>query len=227
MKFVAIADQHGYLPEIKEADVLLVGGDIVPLDIQTDFSESKAWFKNVFIPWANSLSIKEVICVAGNHDFWLERYSKDFKDLLKGTKIHYLENEVYALGDGDIEIFGSPLCKPFGRWAFMPSIENQKERYFSNIVMEGKKKIFLTHDSPYSVSDIVLQKTCAWYDGKSHLGNPALTHLVERIKPDLMLHGHLHTTNHEPEFLGKTEVRCVSILDENYDPFFEPYYFEL
>ena len=41
------------------------------------------------------------------------------------------------------------------------------------------------------------------------------------------LHGHLHTTNHEKEMLGDTEVYNISLLDEDYKMVFEPQYFEI
>lgn len=70
-KFIAISDLHGTLPEIKEeADILLIAGDIMPLQIQRDMEESEIWFKDSFLPWADSLPIKYVVLVGGNHDFW-------------------------------------------------------------------------------------------------------------------------------------------------------------
>ena len=88
------------------------------------------------------------------------------------------------------------------------------------------KSILLSHDSPYGCSDIVLDKTCPWYSGE-HIGNPELKALIERLKPTINLHGHLHTTNHEAEWIGETEVRCVSVLDEQYKVAYKPYYFEI
>jgi Icc-related predicted phosphoesterase len=54
-----------------------------------------------------------------------------------------------------------------------------------------------------------------------------LKKFLEAAKPTLNIHGHLHTTNHNVEKLGDTDVYCVSILDENYEIAFEPQYFEL
>lgn len=238
MKFVGISDQHGILRDLKEpADVLLVAGDIVPLRFQTYSKDSKKWFKEVYIPWCKAQPVESVVCVAGNHDFWLERHGNEFKDMTRNTKIIYLENEIHTiLREGKkYIIYGTPLCKPFGLWAFMKPLEMLGEIFkdVPGLIEKEKegteevKTILLSHDGPYGCSDIILQKSCRWYDGKTHIGNSALTSLVSEIKPDIQIHGHLHTTNHDPEFLGDTEVRCVSVLDENYEVAYDPMYFEL
>ena len=65
-----------------------------------------------------------------------------------------------------------------------------------------------------------------WADG-SHIGNESLKTFLEKVQPKMNLHGHLHTTNHEKEMLGETEVYNISLLDEDYKMSFEPQYFEI
>ena len=36
-----------------------------------------------------------------------------------------------------------------------------------------------------------------------------------------MLHGHLHSSDHEQQLLGNTKVYNVSLLDEEYEPAYE------
>ena len=86
--------------------------------------------------------------------------------------------------------------------------------------------IILAHDAPYGVSDVLLQKDCFWADG-SHIGNHALTRLIERVKPSLVLHGHLHSTQHKVEMLGDTEVYNISLLNENYEMVYKPLYIKI
>ena len=227
IKIAAISDLHGQLPEeIEKCDYLLIAGDIVPLKIQCYSKESKAWFSGEFMDWAKSLPVnKKIICTAGNHDFWAERHGDELKKILFDNGMIYLENDFWA--DENIEVYGSPLCKPFGNWAFMRPIDIQEEA-FGDIHFKhlAPTTILLTHDAPFGVSDIILQKNCMWADGR-HIGNKALTTLVEREQPDYMLHGHLHSTNHDVEYIGKTEVRCVSLLDEDYLMAYRPTYLEI
>ncbi len=226
MKICAFSDMHGQINfKVEPCDIVLIGGDIIPLKIQNYTVESEEWFKTVFIPWCNDLPCEKVVFIAGNHDFFLMRHPDRMRLMLKGQdKIVYLDGEIFEY-KGKV-IFGTPWCKPFGRWAFMESYEEQDKRYARYLEIIGKVDIVLSHDAPYGVSDIILQKDCWWADG-THIGNQSLKKFLEAAKPTLNIHGHLHTTNHNVEKLGDTDVYCVSILDENYEIAFEPQYFEL
>ena len=226
MKICAFSDMHGQLNfEVKPCDIVLIGGDIVPLKIQRLDAESEEWFKTVFIPWCNELPCEKVVFIAGNHDFWLMRHPEGIRALLKEQdKIIYLDGETYEYQDN--VIFGTPWCKPFGRWAFMESYELQEKRYARYLKIFGHADIVLSHDAPYGVSDIILQKDCWWADG-SHIGNEALRNFLDKAQPDYCWHGHLHTSNREEEMLGNTKVYNVSLLNEDYKMAFEPQYFDI
>lgn len=226
MKICAFSDMHGQLDfKVEPCDLVLIGGDIVPLNIQSYTTPSEAWYRETFIPWCNSLPCDKVLFIAGNHDFELMRHPDRIRLLLQGQdKITYLDCETFEY-KGKV-IYGTPICKPFGRWAFMESYEEQDERYARHLKTIGDIDIILSHDAPFGVSDIILQKDCWWADG-SHIGNQSLRKFIEAAKPSMNLHGHLHTTNHEKEMLGDTAVYNISLLDENYEMKFEPQYFEI
>ena len=239
VKVAAISDPHGNLISLdREVDLFLIAGDLVPLSIQENDRKSEKWFKEEFIPWAEAQPAKRVIMVAGNHDRYLSNNGQEkFRSLLP-KKLTYLENSMTLYPEGEkkvIVIYGTPLCKPFGNWYFMPPLETQG-KIFSGMCSrrfepDGDsplevKSILLSHDAPYGCSDIVLDQKCPWYSG-DHIGNPELKTLIEELKPTINLHGHLHSTNHEAEWIGQTEVRCVSVLDEEYKVAYKPYYFEL
>ena len=72
MKFLAVSDLHGWLPEIREEfDLLMIPGDVCPDMYGVEYSQID-WFSGVFIPWINNLPFKhawsKVIFVPGNHD---------------------------------------------------------------------------------------------------------------------------------------------------------------
>ena len=226
MKICAFSDMHGQINfKVEPCDIVLIGGDIIPLKIQNYTVESEEWFKTVFIPWCNDLPCEKVVFIAGNHDFFLMRHPDRMRLMLKDQdKIVYLDGEIFEY-KGKV-IFGTPWCKPFGRWAFMESYEEQDKRYARYLEIIGKVDIVLSHDAPYGVSDIILQKDCWWADG-THIGNHSLRKFLEAAKPMLDLHGHLHTTNRDKEMLGDTAVYNISLLNENYEMVFEPQYFEL
>jgi len=158
-------------------------------------------------------------------DHWLERHPDRMRLLLQGQdKITYLDCETFEY-EGKV-IYGTPLCKPFGRWAFMPSYEEQDERYERHLKAIGKIDIILSHDAPYGISDVLLQRDCWWADG-THIGNESLRKFVDEAKPKYVFQGHLHSCNHEKTDHNGTEVYCVSLLDENYDMVYKPLYVDV
>ena len=222
MRICAFSDMHGqYDFKVEPCDIVLICGDILPLKIQKYTQESEEWIRTFFIPWCNNLPCDKVIFIAGNHDFYFERHPDRIKRILEGQdKIVYLDCETYEYKGKTI--YGTPWCKPFYNWAFMEETTKSDERYKDVQHMD----ILMTHDAPYGVSDILLQKDCWWADG-THIGNLALRNLIERVEPSLNLHGHLHSTNREAEYLGKTKIHNVSLLNENYEMIYTPIYIEI
>ena len=220
MKIIAASDFHGTLLDYQwECDVFCICGDTFPLRIQWKKKKCEYWLRQEFIPWTNKLKCKHVLLIAGNHDFYFEKtLIDDIHLIFKGTKITYLENDSINI-DG-VTFYGTPYCHQFGEWAFMRDDERLKI-IFQNI--PEHVDILLSHDAPYGVSDICFEYA-PWNSG-SHLGCQPLREEVERAQPKYLLHGHLHSSNHEEELLGETKVRCVSLLDEKYEPAYE--YFTL
>ena len=227
MKICGISDIHGDLSvKIQPCDVLCICGDIVPLEVQVNSKKSKRWLKELFIPWCSKQPCKKVLIVGGNHDFFLWHHPLQMKEMVKEEeKIEYLLNEGYEF-EG-VKFFGTPLCKEFGYWAFMYPYDEQ-DRILDKALEEWEKNIdvLLTHDSPYGVSDIILDKSCPWATDE-HIGNKSLEAFIIKTAPKLHLHGHLHSTNHDEEILGVTKVYCVSILGEQYTVQYEPQYFDI
>lgn len=217
MKIIAISDLHGLLPKIDEkCDVLCICGDIIPLEIQTDIYKSKNWLKTDFIAWCNSIACKHILLIAGNHDLIFEQtLHHEIMDIFLGTKIHYLENDEVEI-DGK-RFYGTPYCHIFENWAFMREDVHLKMIY--DLIPENLD-VLLIHDAPYGTSDICLQET----DGndKEHLGCIPLRDAILEKKPKIVLHGHLHSTNHNVELMENTKVYNVSILNESYNLEYPP-----
>lgn len=226
MKICAFSDMHGQLGfEIEPCDVVMICGDIFPLNIQKLMTSSELWFETTFIPWCNNLPCERVFVIGGNHDFFFENNATKVKEILSNEeKITYLDCE-FAEYDGKT-IYGTPLCHKFYDWAFMPP-DKEQDKIYKKALKEGKKiDIIIAHDAPYGTSDVLLQKNCPWATGE-HIGCKPLKKFVEKAQPTLVLHGHLHSTNHEKEMLGNSEVYNVSLLDENYRMKYKPQYFTI
>jgi Icc-related predicted phosphoesterase len=105
--------------------------------------------------------------------------------------------------------------------------DDGQDKIYDDVVSTGRKiDILMSHDAPYGVSDVVMQKDCPWATGE-HIGNKPLAGFIEKTQPKIVVKGHLHSTNREPEYLNESKVLSVSLLDENYRMVYEPQYFEI
>ena len=228
MKICAISDLHGTLPEIKECDLCLIAGDIVPLDIQRDRTQSIVWLFKTFLPWLKELPCQEVFIVAGNHDFEMEKNYPIMKALeyLSNFKLTYLKNDCAifrANGEQDIKVYGSPQCHKFGNWAFM-----HEESFLEGLYdcVDDDIDIWLTHDTP-ALGNLDLLPPSQWNPEPIHAGGKSLAAAIERIKPRYVFCGHLHTCKDKYLKVNKTEIYNVSILNNSYAHVYEPTYVEI
>lgn len=230
MKVTALSDCHGLLLPIKEfepCELVCICGDISPLNIQANHKKMRKWLTKEFKPWCESLPCDKVIFIAGNHDSALQNLDFMYTQFPKDKKVTYLfhENYVYTSKSGkEYHLFGTPYCKLFGNWAFM-----EMDSILENLYLAIPKNldILITHDAPFGVSDIILQKDCPWYDGKTHIGNKPLSRVILKQSPRIVLHGHLHSTSREFEEWGNSKVVNCSIKDEKYNPVYKPLIIEI
>lgn len=232
MKIVAISDIHGYLPnDLPEGDVLCIAGDILPLYIQRNISESVFWFLNDFKPWAEALPYKKVIFVAGNHDFmfWecgpvVERTDKELMKMLlkkkaKDTKLVYLQDSSYEF-EGKL-FYGSPWIEDLKAWAFYASPENLKKKW-ANI--PENCDVLITHMPP-KIGNCGAVLQAGWNYGRD-FGSKNLADAIMTKNIKYHVFGHVHSGQHEETMCGGTLVN-VSLKDENYEVNYKPYVFEL
>ena len=180
LNICAISDLHGYLPDnIEESDLLVIAGDVIPLNIQTDMQASKEWFATTFNNWVDNLPVKNVIMIAGNHDFALERSiftgASEITSVLT-SKCCYLKDEIIEY-EGKL-IYGTPWCHIFRRWAFMTS-DNSLEIIFKKI--PENLDLLITHDAPYGCTDICLQDF-SW-NTHEHIGSKPLREAILEKNP--------------------------------------------
>ena len=61
-------------------------------------------------------------------------------------------------------------------------------------------------------------------------GNKVLAKIIKEKQPQIALSGHIHSSNHKLEKkkgFGNTLFATVSLVNENYQPIYEPLYFEI
>jgi Icc-related predicted phosphoesterase len=196
MRIVALADTHTQHRSVKvpEGDVLLFAGDgefREPSDL-IDFNE-----------WLLELKFKHCIVIAGNHDFFCERYPNEVKNYL--TNATYLKDEQCILPNGMV-VWGSPMTKTFLNWAFMESEENL-DRYHWNKIPKDIS-ILLVHGPAYKHLDTASPLNI-------HLGSKTLAKRIEQLRIPYVIHGHIHGGYGIEKIKDTTYINC-SVLDEGY-----------
>ena len=226
MKVCVTSDLHGYLPEIKPCELLLICGDIVSLKHQRYSKSCKQWYTKVFQPWIDSLPCDKVLFIPGNHEVGVEGHEDEYRKLFSSTnKATILLHDYYEYlsNDGIVyKIFGTPYCKIFGNWAFMRTNNDLKEKFSE--IPEGLDILF-THDVAYGYADQSLQDI-GW-GTEEHFGTVELRDAILEKKPKYHFSGHIHTANHNLIMIGDTKHYNVSYVDETYTPIFKPFYIEI
>lgn len=229
LKIVAMSDLHGYLPKTKElqpADIAIIGGDIVPLEIQRFYGKSLEWYKKFFMPWVDKLPVDHVFMIAGNHDYYLERLQNhevsDFEKLCETRKLTYLDHSYFEYTDTNgllWTLFGTPYCKIFGNWPFMKEDRVLVELFKA---IPHKVDIIIAHNPPFAMGDcdIILERPI-----RKHVGNNALTDRLKNVDYKILFCGHIHSGGHELHPVFKTVN--VSLLNEQYQPYYPSFYTEI
>ena len=173
MRFVCLADLHGFLPVVPPCDVLLVAGDICPTADERPEAQRR-WLSSEFASWLADVPAEVVVGVAGNHDFVGETDPGALREL----DWHYLQDETAVIGG--LSFFGSPWTSRFQDWAFMLSEEELKQRWA--LIPEGID-VLCVHSPPLGYGD--------WISGQT-IGSPSLLAAIDDRTPRLCVFGHVH-----------------------------------
>lgn len=212
----AVSDLHGDLPEIKPCDLVLICGDIVPLNKQQSFKRSLSWFKNKFISWCESLPCDKVIFIAGNHDLFMQQLTHQEVLNLLPEKVEYLFDSM--IDYKGIVIYGTPWCINLPNWAFNTDTQEEYD-------MIPRCDIVISHQPPaLGLVGTVLQ---SGFNYMQTFASYKLANRINEIQPKYSLCGHVHSGNHIPEPINGVTYVNVSIKDENYNVTYEPFYFEI
>lgn len=231
MQVTAISDLHGHLPKnLPGGDLLLIAGDIVPLQVQTSIGESLAWLIEKFFKWAAGLPYARIIFIAGNHDFFFDKHWGPGADDLKTnpkwpSNLIYLENEDYEFIKDDKvwRVWGSPNIQNLERWAFYQP-KDVLYKTFSKIPYDTD--ILVTHQPPAIKNYGKIQDPSSFHNG-TDCGSKELAEVIQDRDIKLHVFGHIHSGEHKPEDINGTIYANVSIKDETYKAIYKPLNIEL
>lgn len=200
MKILAISDLHGQLPQlnVEGIDLLLCAGDVCP-DFRGLKQEAQhRWYDETFLPWWNQYALPKGF-TWGNHD-WIH------------TPEAYVDEEDTFTPD-KLRVWFSPWSTRFMNWSYMEN-EKKLDGIYSDIP-EGID-ILVSHAPPFGYGDEAAP-TGPW---AGHLGGKSLLSHMLRVKPKVLICGHIHGGYgeyvHKHETGEVTRIFNVSIVDEGY-----------
>lgn len=203
-RIYAISDTHGFLPDpasIPDCDILIHAGDVCPDFHQMSFARygtdrnkpimdrgeqrQRHWLDTQFRSWLEAMAARqiEVVGIAGNHDFVFEKSFLIPDDL----PWYYLRDEELVIpheSGTKLRIYGTPWVPKLARWAFYGSPEAIKAR--AEAIPEGID-ILISHGPPFGLCDRVVPRF-----GDCHVGDTELTNELDRIRPKVVVCGHIH-----------------------------------
>ena len=228
MRVVAISDLHGTLPTLPKCDVVVIAGDILPLDKEDDGEASAEWLRGDFERWCLALDCRRVVLIGGNHDRLLEYLLLEYTidEIHAGLFTRDRDNKIVLLNDSVYEFegvtfYGTPWCPSLAAWAFYgdDALRRAKFEAIPNC------DVLLTHCPPKIGTQGVVLDACRVQG--SDFGDPILAEVLATKSVKWVLSGHIHSGNHAVELLGATQCCNCSLKDEKHRLRYTPFEFEI
>ena len=221
MRIVALSDQHGFLPDVPPCDLLIVGGDVCPDRVDGALAEhspavQKAWFDDHARPWLARAPATHKILTWGNHDWCGQAcdFSDDFPGRAYSTTLQVVVDagtRVPSAHEAErmVSVWATPWSNQFMHWAFMKARPDLAQVYAA--IPDGID-ILVSHQPPLGHGD---RHHPPGAEEAEHLGNPDLLAAIDRIKPRVVICGHIHGGHGRFDYNG-TPIYNVSVVDDSY-----------
>lgn len=208
MKVTVISDTHNkhHLLKLKRGDLLIHAGDISGKGTKIEIED--------FLKWFSGQPFKYKIFIAGNHDFFFEEKNKKQIEQLIPENMTYLNDSGVEV-EG-IKIWGSPVQPWFYDWAFNRKRGLEIKKHWDLIPLDTN--ILVTHGPAFGVLD----KTTRG----DHAGCLDLKNVIDSIKPDYHICGHIHEAYGVKKNESTTYINA-SILNERYQLVNKAFEFEI
>lgn len=209
------ADLHGNYPKLEGGDLLIVAGDLTRDDNISSIIEFKNWIMGL------SKTYKKIVCIAGNHDNWIEEMY-----MMNSDKYSWDNSLIAYLQDSGTEfeglkIWGSPWTKSFPGMnpkckAF--TVETDEELAEKWALIPEDTEILVTHSPPLGAKDYT-----TFQNGKLIMGygSSSLGKMIGKIKPRLHVFGHIHEA-YGTDQNSTTKFVNASHVNEFYEPVNKP-----
>ena len=209
-RFGAISDTHGYHRSINlpKGDILIHAGDLTRQGKLYEIEDVIHWFKVLL----SDNKYKDIIWIAGNHDFAYQDKPQEVYKLFKDIPhLHYLEH--YSKTIQEIIFYGIPSTPWFYDWAFNIHRNTIEMRTIWND-MNPDTDILISHGPPKSFLDITKE-------GDS-VGCKTMLETLLIKKPKIVICGHIHEGYGRAVLPTGTKIYNVAICTRNYKPTNKP-----
>lgn len=208
MKILLISDTHRNHPDLSVykdlADIVVHAGDLTGRGGRYETEDE------LFMLGLNKKYFRKIIFIPGNHDFFFEH---SWDEAVKMAE----ENGICVLNDSGVEVdgvnfWGSASTPEFCSWAFNRKRGEEIREYWD--LIPDDTDVLITHGPPYGILDRVNNDI---QDDKHQGCQDLLKTVVERVKPQIHVFGHIHEGYGYKEANG-IHFYNVSYVDENYVP---------
>lgn len=218
MRSAAISDQHGFLPDIPQCDLLIIAGDVCPDGFGRHVAADRPqlqqdWFDREVRPWLARSPATHKVLTWGNHDWCGEAcdFSADMLPRASSTTLQILieQSTTICVGDQSLKLWASPWSNQFGYWSFMRRPEELAAVYAA--IPEGTD-IVVSHQPAFGYGDAVAH----YMTGEpTPQGSRELLAAIDRVKPKVLICGHIHEGHGQFQRNG-TRIFNASVVDEHY-----------
>jgi Icc-related predicted phosphoesterase len=176
LKICCLSDMHGYLPEVPDCDLLLLGGDY-----PRNTRESYWFYKDEFKPWLQEIQERgtRIIGVAGNHDVLFETKP----ELIASLRLPWTYLQDRGTDYQGLLVWGSPWQPRYYDWAFNADEPELSQKW---AMIPDETDILLLHAPPLGIGDQTTR------GGGKRIGSASLLKRIKEIKPMLVVCGHNH-----------------------------------
>lgn len=241
IKVAALSDMHGNLAvKVPPCHVCLIAGDVCPWKRSDQPFDQIRWLINEFAAWTKDQPAARFLVTWGNHDWCGQKLPHLVPKIPNveflcdsGTRLTYWAGSQEP--DEEYRCWGTPWQPPFYDWAFnLP--EADLERKWA--LIPDKTDILVCHGPPRGFGDLVerhhdepLQEHEEETIGGVLVGSVSLLKRIQRVKPKLVVFGHIHPGRGQWKLVhedgSRTILANVSVLDDQYRLAHEPMEFEL
>jgi Icc-related predicted phosphoesterase len=209
MKLVCISDTHGKHQSLQlpDGELLIHAGDVSKRGEKSEILD--------FLQWFSSQKHLYKIFIAGNHDFYFEKFPQ--KEILKIIP----ENVMYLNDSGvniqGIQFWGSPITPWFFDWAFNRKRGEEISQHWKLIPKDTN--VLITHGPVANILDKTIRN--------QSVGCEDLLREIQNL-PFLKLHicGHIHEAYGQVK-KGEIDFINASVLDIKYNLVNQPIVIEL